>query len=390
VGKVEVQDDLEARVAAIGRETLIPLVQRALNVAVVDVYRWKTRRVHGGTFGVVFRVAGEARLEQETSAWSLILKVVRLGRDDPLERSDPSNLRFWKREPLAYGSGALADLPGGLVAPRCYGVVEQSDHEVWLWLEDVAEEPDTKWPRERYGLVAHHLGQFNGAYLTGRPLPRGAWLGRGLLRAEAANVKPSIGRLPAVEAHPLARRFFPTDVAAGILELWNERQAFLGAIDRLPQTLCHRDAFRRNLFARRSADGVEQTVAIDWEDVAVGPVGEDLVSLVVLSLATFEIEWRAADLFERLVFERYVAGLRDSGWRGDPRLARLGYTAASLRYVFALTSIFLNRVLAEGRRAAQEDRIRGTMEERAEHWATVLRFVLVRINEARRLMGAMR
>ena len=125
MGKIKVHDDLETRVAATERETLIPLVQRVLNFASVDVTRWNTQRVHGGSFGVVFRVAGEARLKHETSAWSLILKVVRLGEDDPIDRSAPSNVRYWKREPLAYESGSLADLPGGLVAPRCYGVVEQ-------------------------------------------------------------------------------------------------------------------------------------------------------------------------------------------------------------------------------------------------------------------------
>jgi len=28
------------------------------------------------------------------------------------------------------------------------------------------------WPLERYGLAARHLGQFNGRYLTGTPLPQ--------------------------------------------------------------------------------------------------------------------------------------------------------------------------------------------------------------------------
>jgi hypothetical protein len=35
---------------------------------------------------------------------------------------------------------------------------------------------------------------------------------------------------------------------------------------------------------------------------------------------------------------------------------------------------------------AEHERAGGTLEETAEHWATVMRFVLVRIDAARRLM----
>ena len=77
---------------------------------------------------------------------------MRLGPDDPIDRSDPSNTRYWKREPLAYKTGFLADLPGDLVAPRCFGVGEPSENEFWLWLEDVAAEEGSRWSMERYGL----------------------------------------------------------------------------------------------------------------------------------------------------------------------------------------------------------------------------------------------
>jgi hypothetical protein len=32
----------------------------------------------------------------------------------------------------------------------------------------------------------------------------------------------------------------------------------------LPDTICHFDVFHRNLFARKTADGDDKTVMIDW------------------------------------------------------------------------------------------------------------------------------
>jgi hypothetical protein len=70
----------------------------------------------------------------------------------------------------------LDDLPPGLVAVRCFGVVEYPDQEFWLWLEDVE---DRTRSRADYGLAAYRLGQFNGAYLCGRPIAQAAWLSTG-------------------------------------------------------------------------------------------------------------------------------------------------------------------------------------------------------------------
>jgi hypothetical protein len=56
---------------------------------------------------------------------------------------------------------------------------------------------------------------------------------------------------------PLAQRFYPAEIARAYQRLWGERERFLSALDRLPQTLCHRDAWRSNLFARHDLDGRE-------------------------------------------------------------------------------------------------------------------------------------
>jgi len=154
----------------------------------------------------------------------------------------------WRREALAYHSGLLDDLPGDLTAPRCYGV------------------------------AARHLGQFNGVYLAGRPLPTQPWLNRGFLRAWTADA----ARVTVIEpiaqaetwAHPLVRAAFPDPVVERLLRLHTEREDFLAVLERLPQTLSHLDAFPGNLLARRTAAGAEQTVALDWAFVGIAAVGE--------------------------------------------------------------------------------------------------------------------
>ena len=92
--------------------------------------------------------------------WSLILKVV----GSTAAQDDPNDVRYWKREVLAYQSGHLADLAGSLTAPRFFGTYEFSEKAVGLWLEDVIDTIG-RWPLQHYRLVARHLGQFNGAYV---------------------------------------------------------------------------------------------------------------------------------------------------------------------------------------------------------------------------------
>jgi len=76
----------------------------------------------------IYLVRGRARVGAEEREWRVVLKalVPVPGADDP------SHIRYWRREPLLYGSGALDDLAGPLRAPRCHGLEERPDGSVWL------------------------------------------------------------------------------------------------------------------------------------------------------------------------------------------------------------------------------------------------------------------
>ena len=83
------------------------------------VTAWQGEALSGGygaASGGVYRFRGYARYGEggPPRPWSLVLKVA---RSSPRASGAPAAWGYWKREALAYRSGLLADLPGGL-APR--------------------------------------------------------------------------------------------------------------------------------------------------------------------------------------------------------------------------------------------------------------------------------
>ena len=311
--------------------------------------------------------------------WSTILKIV------------SQRAEFGPREARAYRSGLLADhLPGGMAAPRCLAVEEQAGYD-WIWLEELTDHVGQPWPLARYRLAARHLGRFNGAYLTGRPLPAGPWLSRGFLRAWVTRRATHAAKLPGIREHPLVRRAFPPAVADGVLRLWRDMDPLLDALDQLPQTLCHLDANPSNLFARRGADGQEQTVAIDWECVGIAPLGAEIVGLVSSGLWRGAVELAAARELDELAFAGYLAGLREAGWQGEPRVVRFGYTATSaLRYLLAFTGGTISAALREHRHALKEQRHGRPIEEIMDREGEWRRFLLDLADEAWELLAIIR
>ncbi len=378
----------QAQLAAIDQATLTPLVQSALNSETVEVMDWDYEQLHGGAGAgnAIYRFAGQGRDREQTMSWSLILKTVYPEGDN----THISAWNYYKREADAYQSGWLDDLPAGLAAPRCFDVIEHQDGACWMWLEDVADEIGSHWPLEHYGLVARHAGQFNGAYLVDRPLPSWPWLSSGWLRHNTESCASALPLLRDSLDHALIRRWLSGDACDRYFRLWEERGIYLDALDRLPQTLCHIDIFRRNLFARRTAGGDPQTVAIDWAFAGRGALGEELVPLILGSVMFYEVGLDKAQALEEIAFEGYLEGLRDAGWRGDPRQVRLGYAAAaSLRYEFNDAGRWLAIVLNENLHPMILQMWGRPIEEVIDHMAQVGCLADRLADEARELIDAL-
>ncbi len=385
-------NEFVARLKAVDQTILTPLVRNVLENDAAEVVDWNYQAVTGGlaqavghSYGI-YRFKGTAQILDKRVPWSLILKAI---GSSSMGSQEPSDWSYWKREVLVFQSSLLDNLSGGLAAPRCFGVDEYPSQEFWIWLEDIPQQANSSWPLERYGLAARHLGQFNGAYFMGRPLPEAPWLSTGRVRDYLARAKPIILDLHRISEHPLAQRWLTGDSIERILQLWADQDMLLEVFDRLPRSLCHFDAFRGNLMTRRGVDDREQTVAIDWAITGIGAIGEEIAPLFVQSLQYFEVEMRQMRVLDSIVFEGYLAGLRDVGWQGNPQMVRFGYTATLALYkgvgfVGFILSLVLNN---EGMRQSFEKSLGYPLEHIFEQWAELQTYLLDLGDEARTLLG---
>jgi hypothetical protein len=342
---------------------LTDLVRKALDRPALEVSVWKAQQLHGGLEwdSALFRFQGEAKDAGESIPWSLVLKAVK-----PTEKAgSPGGIWYWKREVLAYQSGLLHRLPGGNVtAPACHGVSERPDGSIWLWMEDMKDDIANPWPLEHYGVVARHLGQFNGAYLTGQAYPSEPWVTHNWLHMYVKNAAKMIEFIRRDPYHPVVMNMFPGNTLAQVLAIWEENEQILEVLEKLPQVFCHQDAFRRNLFARGG-----KTFAIDWGYMGVAPLGAELVALVAGSLGFFEIPAERVKELDRICFEGYLQGLREAGWSGDPKLVRRGYAVSlMLRYPIGgqlgeLLPAFLDQERRSRMEAAFEDKTAAELEK---------------------------
>ena len=340
------------RLASVDAALLSPFVRQALGDDSAAVLDWRCvplrggmAQANGGSYGV-YRFSGQARCHDTVQAWSLVLKATAAAvlAAGSIASADESHIFYWKREVLIYQSGLLADLPDGLVAVRCLGVVEYPDQEFWIWLEDVE---DSTWVRQDYRLVAYHLGQFNGAYLAGRPLPRASWLSSGPVQLWLEWAEPGIAEIETLSRLPINRLWVDSSGVARMRNLWAQRERLLCGLDRLPRTFCHHDAYRRNLMLRRSRMGKRESVAVDWAAAGTGGVGVELEALIGAGASMYQIPARELKDYEATAFGGYMAGLRQAGCDVNPRTVRFGFAAAAaLHYGVGLTG-FLLSVLAD-------------------------------------------
>ena len=370
-------------VAAIDAARLNQPVRAALQSSAAEVVSWDRSPITGGYGGgtgesSVHRFRGMARDHARELPWTMILKILR--KPD----SNPPNGDEWKREMDVYRSGLLDKLPEGLAAPRCFGVEEFPGECCWLWLEDITDGV-TSWPLTRYRLAARHLGRLSGSHLAPEPLAASPWLSSDWIRNDFADAVAEENRFRDSLDHPLMRRFLPGDAGSKALRLLAEREYFLSALANLPQTLCHFDAFRRNLFARHG-QGRDETVLIDWASVGQGPIGADIVALVWVSLCFVEVSSADASMLDRIVYAGFLSGLHDAGWEGDERLVRLGYTAAIALRRIGTYGHMLGSILDETLHERWEAMLHRPITDVADHWARAGRHIERMADEARGLI----
>jgi Phosphotransferase enzyme family len=312
------------------RKTLTPPVRRLLGDSTAEIEAISAQPLgggfaesSGGGLGT-FRIEGTAIGARGRRGFRMVAKGL---ADDLTGSADPREWNFWKREAMAYASGALATLPPGIAAPVCYGVDDKGDRAT-IFLEAVPEQ-EAAWTIETYRCAAEALGRFNGAYLAGRSRPDFPWMMPGRVRNWLGLSADVISRLREEADEPILSAWLSEGTLDRTLELWRRRDELVGALQSLPVCLCHHDGFRRNLIVRADRGGGREVVGIDWSMVGPGAVGEDLAPLVGVSLQFMDVEMDAARDFERAVLAGYLGGLRIAGWTGPAEAARLGFTAST-------------------------------------------------------------
>jgi hypothetical protein len=185
--------------------------------------------------------------------------------------------------------------------------------------------------------------------------------------------------LATIGEHPELGRYWPAEVVEGTLRLVAERGRFFDALDQIPQTFCHLDAIAPNMVAREDA-----TVLVDWGFAGWGAVGQEAGQAAVGSVGFWRFDADHLAELGEACFDAYLAGLREAGWAGDVRLARLGFCLdAALRHgVFP----FALAVPDDATRERNGRATGHTFEENPARWTALRRYGLARAEEARSLM----
>ncbi|MCY3573138.1 MAG: phosphotransferase [Chloroflexi bacterium] len=370
----------ERRLAELTAAQITELARLAADDASLAAAAWRYAAVQGGFGGAIggtalyrFWIDCEAK-----PPVSLILKILYLRRGETA-----TSPYYWKREYELYRARLLEDLPARtFIAPKIVQLRDFGD-SCWIWMADYADHK-TSWTFDDYRAVARRLGRMNGS-MVDRDLPASDWLAQSWHSAIVPGLADAFAALPNSLEQPLARITLPLDARDEIMATWRDRELFRAALRQLPQTLCHNDAFRRNIL--HSDAGV---VLLDWALAGRGGLGEELVSLVALALYYSGFTQEYAARLDQAVFHAYIEGLREAGWQGDARLARIGYTCGMTLRGLAGVKQDINLLIDPSQHQELRNvHERDSVEDIAAFFAEVRRFRLVRIaREARRLLAS--
>lgn len=369
------------RLASLTLSRLTDLARIAAGDAEVAVAFWDVEPVHGG-FGSAVGGTALYRFKIRTrprKTISLVLKILYERRGE--ETRSPY---YWKREYEVYRSGILDDLPADTFStPQILDLQDFGD-SCWLWMEDI-EDVKGDWTLADFGDIAKRLGRFNGVWLRSKPLPEFDWLTTNWHSAIAPALAPTFHDLDRLLESTLARTALPYKAKDEIAAIWHDRRLFIDALAQLPRALCHTDAFRRNILRRN-----DEVALLDWALASIGGIGEELVCLVAVSLYYEGFSDEYADRLDKTVFAAYIEGLRQAGWTGDGKLARIGYTCAMVLRGLAGVKQDLELLNDPGRHKLLIETHRTTdLQEIARLFADVRRFRLLKMaREARELLKA--
>jgi len=367
---------------------LAEVAQKSLNLPSLKLGDWTvTPLAHEKvieTTGGLFTFSGHGWNGDKKEAWTVILKII---QHPEFGCEGPQDLCFWQREMKAYQSGLLAELPGSVCTPNCFGVSE-SEPGGWIWLENVKEVPVTVWTLSQFHRAAYHLGKFAGTQLVERPIHNAPWMCRSLFRGFYADddwwakfIQPASPNN--AWQREVVQTVFPEALQRRVLQIWAEKWQLITANEGLPQVFCHNDAHRRNLMLREDGNGQDEMVAFDWGFCGFGGLGNDLGELIGTSLSYFAIDPAHVEDLEAVALKGYLDGLREVGWTGDEHLPRLGYLLSLALYWGGTLPCEVALAQPGESKVNLEAKYGRSIETLLPGWTRLAEFALERADEAR-------
>jgi hypothetical protein len=337
------------------------------------------------TTGGLYEVRGNPDQSGAAPVWSCVVKV--LQRSEETECDAPGSWCYWRREAAFYASDLPALLPTSLRAPKTYAVTDKST-SCSVWMERVSDDTVETWELDDYHRVAVAAGESAGANLTDGPPPSRPWLVQGFMRSVLADGGFWAGFMSRDSAEcawkvPLVQESFDRTANERFDRLWARRHNILAALDRLPKVLCHNDFHRRNVLLPR--DRSKPPVVVDWAFAGPGAVATDAAQLTGGTLYFCDVAISRASDLETAVFQGYLDGLRRSGWEGDVRLVRLGFTASIALWQAATLPGWVGIMLPEEEGVNVERLFGAPAGAVRDTWVELHEFALERADEAESL-----
>jgi hypothetical protein len=255
---------------------------------------------------------------------------------DDASRAEFTDFFPWRAELDMHRSGIGAVLPDGMRTPALHHVKYADADHVALWWEFVPQRPGP-WQSADYRRAAYLLGRLAARRRQGapvnlmlpevaRPDPGGSALRYFAARRVLRGAVPAM-RDKALWRHPVVAaavdRTGDAGLADELLALADRLPKLLDLLDTLPQTYAHGDASPQNLLLPASEP--DTVVVIDWGFGTLLPVGFDLGQLLAGLAQAGQADPEELAAIDPVIFDGYLAGLRDERYHVDPGVVRTGY-----------------------------------------------------------------
>jgi hypothetical protein len=383
--------DLLVQLKAMDQTVLTEIVRKDQHDSDLVILDWMVEPIQHDvlvdTTAGLFLFTGQSWSAKGNRSWKVLLKWI---NNPKQSNQQPHDTFYWRREILAYQSSLLEQLPLGVRAPHCYGVMENEDG-AWVWMEYIQEATGKKWSLDDFQRTARQFGRFQGAYLCGTPLPTQPWLCPPFFGIGWAEQNGWSGFMsPEFEQNawklPIDQDGLNDKQKLRLLQLIVENLRFDLVNIRLPQVLCHNDVHRKNFMWTLSPQtGEEELVGVDWTFTGPGAAGNDLGGLLGNSVYFFDYDPYDAETLEAALLEGYLAGIADHRFEVDPHIVRLGYLI-SLSFWMEYLPGWTPFILPPDTGANVQAMYGHSAKEVLASWVYLNTFCLERADEARSLI----